>query len=326
LSEPAILLDDVSKSFDSLKALEGIELEVPEGVVLGLLGPAGAGKSTLVRILATLLRPDSGRALVAGFDVLKEARQVRRLIGLTTQSTALDELLSGRENLVLAGGLLGLGRKQARSRADELLEVFSLTPVAGNIARTYSPSMRRRLDLAASMVGNPRVLLLDEPTNGLAGGSRAQLWDHVSELAAEGTTVLVATPELEEAYRLANGIVVLDHGRVIEAGTPEELKSRLGGHIIDVTPDDPRDAEKVRRILKPLAIKGASVELDGRILRVPVADPGVFWTAISKLKSRNVGLAQIALREADLDEIFLALTGHVSEEAPVEPGAGQVKP
>lgn len=323
MTKNAILLDNVSKSFGNVKALDEVDLEMPEGIVLGLLGPNGAGKTTAIRILATLLEPDSGSAFVAGHDVVREAAKVRSLIGLTGQYAAVDELLSGRENLYMIGRLVGLGKKQARSRADELLDTFALSDAALKVARTYSGGMRRRLDLAASLVGLPSLLFLDEPTTGLDIRSRRQLWDLIGQLVIDGTTVLLTTQYLEEADQLADSIVVIDRGRVIAAGTPDELKNTLGGQIIDVTPEFAEHVAAVRKILGSLAADGTSVSQEGLTVSVPVADPDVLWLATERLERAGITLNHMALRQPSMDEVFLSLTGHpadgvVSETASTE--------
>jgi oleandomycin transport system ATP-binding protein len=286
--------------------------------VLGLLGPNGAGKTTAIRILATLLQPDAGRATVAGFDVVHDAKEVRRLIGLTGQYAAVDELLPGLENLSMIGRLIGMHQKEARRRAEELLEAFGLTDAASKIVKTYSGGMRRRLDLAASLVGRPRVLYLDEPTTGLDPRSRRQLWDLISELVRAGTTVLLTTQYLEEADQLADSIVVIDHGQVIAAGTPDELKNRLGDQVIEVRPRDPADVPATSEILASLAGAEPQLEQDGQLVVVPVSDASVLTLIVQRLAEAGIAIAQLALRLPSLDEVFLALTGHPAEAEPSE--------
>src|ERR1700738_753928 len=248
-SEPAILVEGLTKSFGEVRALRGIDLSVPPGAVLGVLGPNGAGKTTAVRILTTLLRPDGGRALVEGYDVVRQAAAVRRSIGLAGQSAAIQEELTGRENLEIIGRLYHLKWPQARSRATELLEQFGLSDAADRTAKNYSGGMQRRLDLAASLVGQPKVLFLDEPTTGLDPRSRLGMWDIIRSLAADGTTLLLNTQYLDEADELANEIVVIDHGLVIAAGTAEELKGRVGGDVVEFTvPDRGRISDAVAAI------------------------------------------------------------------------------
>src|SRR2546423_3007712 len=252
MTQPAILVENLTKSFGSVQALRGIDLDAQEGAVLGLLGPNGAGKTTAIRILATLLKPDSGRALVAGHDVVHEGERVRRLIGLTGQYAAVDELLSGHENLYMIGRLLGLPAGEARARAAALLDSFQLSDAATKTVKTYSGGMRRRLDLAASLDARPRFLYLDEPTTGLDPRSRRQLWSMITGLVREGTTVLLTTQYLDEADHLADRIAVIDHGRVIAAGTPDDLKAKTGGQVVEARVD-PKDLDAVSRILAEVA-------------------------------------------------------------------------
>jgi oleandomycin transport system ATP-binding protein len=302
----SIVADELAKSFGANRVLDGISFAVPAGAVLGLLGPNGAGKTTAVRILCTLLRPDSGRAEVLGHDVVREPQLVRSLIGLTGQYAAVDDLLSATENLFMIGRLLGLGHRAARLRAAELLAAFGLAEHARKPVKTYSGGMRRRLDLAASLVGRPEVLFLDEPTTGLDIVSRTQLWDLVEGLAADGTTVLLTTQYLEEADRLAGQIVVIDHGRVVAQGTPDELKERSGGQIIEVHPARRDDLAAVERALAGLT--GHDVRSDRDSVAVPAADPGLLGAAVSALADQHIPVSQIGLRLPSLDEAFLAIT------------------
>src|SRR2546421_5514102 len=237
MSEPAIVAEGLVKRFGKIAALDGVDLEVEEGSVLGLLGPNGAGKTTAIRVLATLIRPDEGTARVGGFDVVRQPGEVRRLIGLTGQYAAVDELLSGHENLYMIGRLLGLPAREARARASALLQSFELTDAGHKIVKTYSGGMRRRLDLAASLVGRPRFLYLDEPTTGLDPRSRRQLWNMITGLVREGTTVLLTTQYLDEADQLADHIAVIDRGHLIAAGTSDELKEKIGGQIVEARVD-----------------------------------------------------------------------------------------
>src|SRR5271169_3162423 len=259
---PAILVEDLTKSFGNVHALRGIDLSVPHGTILGVLGPNGAGKTTAVRILTTLLQPDGGRAEVEGYDVVREAAAVRRCIGLSGQSAAIQEELTGRENLEIVGRLYHLGKPRARSRGAELLEQFGLLDAADRAAKTYSGGMQRRLDLAASLVGQPRVLFLDEPTTGLDPRSRMGMWDIIRSLAAGGTTLLLTTQYLDEADELADEIVVIDHGQVIAAGTSEELKGRVGGDVLEFSvPDRGRIPDAVKAIT-PLGEGEPHADLD----------------------------------------------------------------
>ncbi|MFC8614802.1 ATP-binding cassette domain-containing protein [Micromonospora purpureochromogenes] len=308
----AIRAEGLVRRFGATTALAGVDLEVPTGTVFGLLGPNGAGKTTAVRVLATLLAPDEGHATVGGYDVGRDAHRVRQLIGLTGQYASVDETLTGTENLLLIGRLLGLGRAQARARAAELLADFQLTDAAGRAAKTYSGGMRRRLDLAASLVGRPQVLFLDEPTTGLDPRSRNELWDIVRTLVADGVTVLLTTQYLEEADQLAGQIAVVDHGRVIAQGTPEELKAKTGGQVLTVRPVDAADLPTVRAIAGEVA--RATPEVAQTTVTVPVNDPDVLPAVVRRLDAAEIQVAELALRGSSLDEVFLSLTGHRAEQ------------
>jgi oleandomycin transport system ATP-binding protein len=309
----AIYTEGLVKRYGKTTALAGLDLAVPPGMVQGVLGPNGAGKTTLVRILATLLRPDAGRAQVGGFDVARQPDKVRNLIGLTGQFAAVDEDLTGRENLLLIARLLELSRRAARRRADELLERFGLAEAGGRLAKTYSGGMRRRLDLAMGLVGEPRVLFLDEPTTGLDPRSRGDVWDMIRDLVAAGTTVLLTTQDLDEADRLASRIAVIDRGRLIDSGTPAELKAKVGGQSLDVRPAEPGQLAKVGAIVAEAAgSTGVPNERDG-VISAALA-PGVSGTealaAVShRLGQAGIDVTELALRLASLDEVFLTLTG-----------------
>lgn len=318
----AIVAEALVKRFGKTTALDSVDLEVRTGTVLGLLGPNGAGKTTMVRILATLLRPDAGRAMVGGFDVVHQAHPVRQLIGLTGQYASVDEALTGSENLLLIGRLLGMNRAQARVRARELLTEFALLDAADRAAKTYSGGMRRRLDLAASLVGRPRLLYLDEPTTGLDPRGRAELWGLIRGLVAGGVTVLLTTQYLDEADQLADDIVVIDHGRVIATGAPGELKAKIGAQTLAVRPADPADLPAVASIIGDLT--RTAPELDGGLVTAPVADPALLPMAVRRLDDASVVITELALRSSSLEEVFLSLTGHPPQDAgPDGSAAGQ---
>lgn len=311
----AIEAEGLIKTFGTTKALDSIDMVARQGTVFGLLGPNGAGKTTAIRVLSTLLRPDSGRAAVGGYDVVRQPGEVRRLIGLTGQYAAVDELLSGHENLYMLGRLLGLSAPDARSRATDLLGNFDLAGSAGKLVKTYSGGMRRRLDLAASLVGRPRFLYLDEPTTGLDPRSRLELWEMIRGLVADGTTVLLTTQYLEEADRLADEIVVIDHGRVIAAGTPQQLKTRVGGQVLQARPADPADLEATERILAAFD-EGEGPHNDGQVVSVTIGDRAALGRAVRRLDDEGIVVDDLSLRRPSLDEVFLAITGHVAEEEP----------
>jgi oleandomycin transport system ATP-binding protein len=308
----AIWAEGLVKRFGETTALAGVDLAVRTGTVLGLLGPNGAGKTTTVRVLATLLQPDGGHATVGGHDVVRDAHRVRQLIGLTGQYASVDEALTGAENLLLIGRLLGVPRPDARARARELLARFDLQDAADRAAKTYSGGMRRRLDLAASLVGRPRLLYLDEPTAGLDPRSRLELWDLVRGLVADGVTVLLTTQYLEEADELADEIAVIDHGRVIASGTPEELKAKTGAQSLQVRPADEADLPIVVAVVGELA--GTTPEVDGQLVTAPVADPGLLPAAVRRLDDAGVVIGELALRGSSLNEVFLSLTGRPAED------------
>jgi oleandomycin transport system ATP-binding protein len=308
----AIWAEGLVKHFGETKALDGVDLAVRTGTVLGLLGPNGAGKTTTVRVLATLLRPDAGHATVRGFDVQKDAHKVRQLIGLTGQYASVDEQLTGTENLLLIGRLLGMPRPRARERAKELLAQFDLTDAAGRAVKTYSGGMRRRLDLAASLVGEPPLLYLDEPTTGLDPRARAELWDRIRVMVAGGATVLLTTQYLDEADTLCDEIVVIDHGRVIAAGTPDELKAKTGAQTLMVRPADEAQLSIVTSVVGELA--AATPDVHGELVTAQVADPRVLPAVVRRLDDAGVVVTELALRTSSLNEVFLSLTGHGVEE------------
>ena len=313
---PAILVEGLTKSFGNVHALRGIDLSVPHGTILGVLGPNGAGKTTAVRILTTLLQPDGGRAVVEGYDVVREAAAVRRSIGLSGQSAAIQEELTGRENLEIIGRLYHLRWAQARSRAVELLEQFGLMDAADRAAKTYSGGMQRRLDLAASLVGKPQVLFLDEPTTGLDPRSRLGMWDIIRTLVARGTTILLTTQYLDEADELADEIVVIDHGLVIAAGTAEELKGRAGGDVVEFTvPDRSRIPDAVKAIT-PLGEGEPHADLETGLVSTGVGGRGsdALIDAVRALDAAGVVTRGLTLRRPSLDDVFLTLTGHAAEE------------
>jgi ABC-2 type transport system ATP-binding protein len=318
MTDAAIAASGLRKRYGDTAALDGFDLTLTSGSVHGLLGPNGAGKTTAVRALATLLRFDAGSASVAGYDVVNQADQVRERIALTGQYAAIDETLSGRQNLVMFGRLLHLGRDRARRRADELLEQFDLAEAAEKSAGQYSGGMRRRLDLAASLILRPQVLFLDEPTTGLDPRSRNQVWDAVRALVAGGTTVLLTTQYLEEADQLADRISVLEAGRVVAEGTADELKARVGGDRIEVVVRDVADLDVAASVVSRAASEAADTDPEIRRVSAPVADRiSALTDVVRALHESGIAVADIGLRRPTLDEAFLQLTGHATKEETV---------
>ena len=311
--------EQLIKTYDkgSVRALDGLSLDVAEGTVLSVLGPNGAGKTTTVRILATLLKPDSGSAHVAGFDVIKHPDKVREVIGLSGQYAAVDETLTGWDNLVMFGRLYHLGKQPSIDRANELLERFSLTESARRPIKTYSGGMRRRLDLAASLIVQPKVLFLDEPTTGLDPRGRMEMWGVIEELVTGGVTVLLTTQYLEEADQLADEIAVIDRGTVIARGTSDALKSQVGGERLEITTEN-QDLAKAQEIIAQ--VSGSATHLDGRTVSAPVTSgSSALIQALRALDEASIHPLDIALKRPSLDDVFLSLTGHVAEETIMEP-------
>jgi ABC-2 type transport system ATP-binding protein len=316
--QPAILAEGLSKTFGDVHALQDVDLTVPPGSVLGLLGPNGAGKTTTVRILTTLLHPDTGQARVAGHDVAREPAAVRQAIGLAGQSAAVDEHLTGRENLHMAGRLYHLGRAEPRRRAAELLERFELSEAADRTVRTWSWGMRRRLDLAISLVGHPQVLFLDEPSSGLDPRGRQQLWQTIRQLAEDGTTVLLTTQYLEEADQLAGRIVVIDRGRIIAHGTPDQLKQQVGGDRLQLRLAAPTTASRAAAVVADLGSGSPQVDAQAGEVILPITDGvAILPEVVRRLDAAGLTLADLALRRPTLDDVCLALTGQPTQ--PTDP-------
>src|SRR5947209_15098282 len=324
MADSAVHVDGVVKRFRETTALAGVDLDVEEGTVFGLLGPNGAGKTTLVRVLATLLSPDAGRAEIFGHDVVHDAAGVRELLGLTGQFAAVDEMLTGRENLQMFGRLFDLSRDEARRRSDELLERFELTDAADRPARTYSGGMRRRLDLASSLLRRPRILFLDEPTTGLDPRSRNEIWSIVRELVREGTTLLLTTQYLEEADQLAEQIVVIDHGRVIAQGTGNQLKDRVGGQILEVELTSAAQRERAQAVLAEVGCGDPEPGERPDQLTLPAPRDGLelIEDAAAQLRRSGIGVSDLGLRRPTLEDVFLQLTG----APPSEDGSGAQPP
>ncbi|MFF7264244.1 ATP-binding cassette domain-containing protein [Streptomyces sp. NPDC008159] len=317
----AVTVRGLVKHYGETRALDGVDLDVREGTVMGVLGPNGAGKTTLVRCLSTLVLPDSGQATVAGYDVVRQPRALRRVIGLTGQYASVDEKLSGFENLYMIGRLLDLSRKDARGRANGLLERFSLTEAAGRPVATYSGGMRRRLDLAASMMGRPAVLYLDEPTTGLDPRTRIEVWDEVKRMVGDGVTVLLTTQYMEEAEQLASELTVIDRGKVIAKGGIDELKAQVGGRTLRVRPADPAQLRPLARELDGLGITGlatTTVDAENGTLLVPILSDEQLTAVVGAISDRGVTIGSISTELPSLDEVFLSLTGHKAS-APQDP-------
>ncbi|WP_054056166.1 ATP-binding cassette domain-containing protein [Alloactinosynnema sp. L-07] len=316
-SRVAVRAEALVKTYGSTRALDGVDLEIPSGTVLGLLGPNGAGKTTAVRILTTLLKPDSGRAFVAGHDVLADPDAVRRSIGLSGQYAAVDENLTGHENLYMVGRLYGMTRPDAKARAKELISRFRLVEAGDRPAKTYSGGMRRRLDLAGALVAEPTVVILDEPTTGLDPRGRMDTWEVIGELVADGATVLLTTQYLEEADQLADTILVIDHGKVIAKGTADQLKNRIGGERLEVVVGEQAEVEKARQILFSVGSGEPAVDEHQRRVTVKVdTGPKALVEALRRLDQESVAVLDVALHRPTLDDVFLALTGHSAEDKP----------
>ena len=315
MTDVAVRAEALVKTFGSTRALDGIDFEIPTGSVLGLLGPNGAGKTTAVRILTTLLRPDSGRAWVAGHDVLAQPNLVRKAIGLSGQYAAVDENLTGFENLYMVGRLYGMNKPTARARATELIDRFRLTDAAGRPAKTYSGGMRRRLDLAGALVAEPAVVLLDEPTTGLDPRGRLDTWEVIGELVSDGATVLLTTQYLEEADQLADTILVIDRGKVIATGTADNLKAEVGGERLEIVVADQGDLPAVQAVLAAVGTGEPTVDQHGKRVQVVVdAGPKSLIEALRRLDVEGVTVLDVGLHRPTLDDVFLSLTGHIAEE------------
>jgi ABC-2 type transport system ATP-binding protein len=327
MDQPIIATDRLVKRFDEIEAVKGVDLAVQPGTVFGLLGPNGAGKTTTIRILTTLLEPDEGSAVVAGFDVVRDAIQLRPVIGLAGQFAAVDENLTGLENLEMVGRLYHLPRAEARRRAEEVLERFDLADAADRTARTYSGGMRRRLDVGASLVGRPKVLFMDEPTTGLDPRSRLVLWEMIRNLQREGTTLLLCTQYLEEADQLCDRIAVIDLGTVIAEGTSEELKDKVGGEVLELHVGQ-SDIRRTAQLLRGLGAGEPTVDEDARLIRTPVGaqGPAVLLEAVRRLDTTDIAIEEIALHRPTLDDVFLSLTGHAAEVAAEESATSEPEP